>query len=152
MEFVVRFFARGYRWVRERIIVFYVLILVLQMLVMFSRVILGMHTFNEVLMGTMIALFAISVYYAYVQSMILHLFANCIASNPSHSDHFASFKGWRRNSLLFVVLMSTLLVWAIDFATAFGITYDNIPFWAVIQATKGCDTVKYYKSFQYRCL
>ena len=66
MEFVVRFFARGYRWVRERIIVFYVLILVLQMLVMFSRVILGMHTFNEVLMGTMIALFAISVYYAYV--------------------------------------------------------------------------------------
>lgn len=65
MEYVVRFYARWYPTIRKNVGWFYILVLVFQCLVMFSRVILGMHTFNEVLMGTMLGLFSICLYYIY---------------------------------------------------------------------------------------
>lgn len=46
----------------------------MQLLVMFSRVILGMHTFNEVLMGAMCGAFAICIYYTSVECLILQYF------------------------------------------------------------------------------
>jgi hypothetical protein len=52
----------------------------MQLLVMFSRVILGMHTFNEVLMGAMCGAFAISIYYASVESLVLQYFKILITS------------------------------------------------------------------------
>jgi membrane-associated phospholipid phosphatase len=63
---MVRFLSRGYEWAQRHIYIGYVLIVLFQTTLMFSRVILGMHTFNEVLMGAMIGLFSILLYYAYV--------------------------------------------------------------------------------------
>jgi hypothetical protein len=65
---------------RTNIVWFYVLILILQFLVMFSRVILGMHTFNEVLMGFMCGSFAIAIYYTSVESLVLKLLQELITS------------------------------------------------------------------------
>lgn len=66
MEFILRFFVRTYPKIKKFIVIFYLIVLVLQILVMFSRVILGMHTFNEVLMGLLIGIYAISLYYLYI--------------------------------------------------------------------------------------
>jgi membrane-associated phospholipid phosphatase len=66
MEFIVRFFVRFYDCARKFNWLLYIILVVLQLLVMFSRVILGMHTFNEVLMGAMIGLYSISIYYLYM--------------------------------------------------------------------------------------
>ena len=48
------------------IVIGYFIVLILAALVMFSRVILGMHTFNEVLFGATIGMFMIVLYYTYV--------------------------------------------------------------------------------------
>lgn len=66
MEFIIRFFMRSYKTARKLSWLLYAILVILQLLVMFSRVILGMHTFNEVLMGAMIGLYSISVYYLYM--------------------------------------------------------------------------------------
>lgn len=66
MEFIIRFFMRSYKTARKFSWLLYIILVVLQLLVMFSRVILGMHTFNEVLMGAMIGLYSISAYYLYM--------------------------------------------------------------------------------------
>lgn len=42
------------------------IVLIVQVLLMFSRVILGMHSFNEVLLGATLGLFSIAVYYLYI--------------------------------------------------------------------------------------
>lgn len=46
LEYILRFLSRGYYCVKKYIVVGYVLVLILACLVMFSRVILGMHTLN----------------------------------------------------------------------------------------------------------
>lgn len=66
MEFIIRFFMRSYKTARKLSWLLYIILVILQLLVMFSRVILGMHTFNEVLMGAMIGLYSISAYYLYM--------------------------------------------------------------------------------------
>lgn len=38
---------------------------------MFSRVILGMHTYNEVLMGAMWGLYSLAIYYNIMEEQIL---------------------------------------------------------------------------------
>lgn len=78
IEFVIRFFMREYRGARKMAWLLYIILFVLQLLVMFSRVILGMHTFNEVLMGAMIGMYAISVYYLYAEAAILRYFRSLL--------------------------------------------------------------------------
>lgn len=84
MEWIVRFFARGYKLINKFIAVFYILIIILQLLVMFSRVILGMHTFNEVLMGAMIGIFSLTLYYSFTESLIVKIFATILNTKEAH--------------------------------------------------------------------
>lgn len=74
MEFIVRFFIRSYECARKFTWLLYIILCILQLLVMFSRVILGMHTFNEVLMGAMIGIYSIGIYYMYCEGLILKYF------------------------------------------------------------------------------
>ena len=73
MEYLVRFFGRWYPAVGSNIGWFYALVVILECLVMFSRVILGMHTFNEVLMGATIGLFSFCLYYLYIEKLIISM-------------------------------------------------------------------------------
>lgn len=66
LEFLIRFYARWYSPIRRNIFFFYILIFLFEVLLMFSRVMLGMHSFNEVLMGAMCSIFLIAIYYTYV--------------------------------------------------------------------------------------
>jgi len=45
--------------------------IVLEGLVMFSRVILGMHSFNQVCFGLMIGLYSMVLYYFFIEKLIL---------------------------------------------------------------------------------
>ena len=66
LEFIVRFYARVSKFVAKYIAVFYFLILVFELCVMFSRVILGMHSFNQVLLGLLIGSYTFVPYYLFV--------------------------------------------------------------------------------------
>ena len=66
--------------VKRYIVVGYLIALIVQCLVMFSRVILGMHSFNEVLMGAMIGMFSIAAYYTYIEAFMIKLVASLINS------------------------------------------------------------------------
>jgi len=93
MEFILRFFARGYKFIRNHIAWFYLIVLILQLLVMFSRVILGMHTFNEVLMGAMCGAFAISIYYTGMESLVLRYLQILITSAKKMTHLFILLAG-----------------------------------------------------------
>lgn len=71
LEFVVRFYARVNKFVAKYIALFYVLVIVFEVLVMFSRVILGMHSFNQVLFGCMLGCYTFVPYYLYAERFIL---------------------------------------------------------------------------------
>jgi membrane-associated phospholipid phosphatase len=66
MEFIVRFFARVSKFVQKYIILFYLLVVFFEISVMFSRVILGMHSLNQVLFGCLIGCFSLIPYYLYI--------------------------------------------------------------------------------------
>jgi membrane-associated phospholipid phosphatase len=78
IEFVIRFFIREYQGARRVAWLLYIVFFVLQLLVMFSRVILGMHTFNEVLMGAMVGMYAVAVYYLYAEAAIICYFRSLL--------------------------------------------------------------------------
>ena len=71
MEFVVRFLARGNKHVAKFIGFFYVLVFLLELLVMYSRVFLGMHALNQVLFGLVIGIYSFIPYYLYVEKWII---------------------------------------------------------------------------------
>lgn len=71
LEFVVRFYARVNKFVAKYIWAFYTLVIIFEICVMFSRVILGMHSFNQVLLGCMIGCFTFVPYYLFVERLIL---------------------------------------------------------------------------------
>lgn len=75
MEFVIRFFIREYHGARKCAWLLYLVLVVLELLVMFSRVILGMHTFNEVLMGAMMGTYSIAIFYLYAETALVSYFA-----------------------------------------------------------------------------
>lgn len=73
MEFIVRFFARSSRFVAKYIVLFYFLIIFLELIVMFSRIFLGMHAINQVMFGFMIGVYSFIPYYLFVERWILHV-------------------------------------------------------------------------------
>lgn len=81
MEYIVRFFARWYPAIKNNIGWFYALIVILQCFVMLSRVVLGMHSFNEVLMGAMLGIFSICLYYTYVEKLLISMLHNILNTN-----------------------------------------------------------------------
>ena len=66
MEFIIRFFARTRKFVAKFIDAFYILMIFLQICVMFSRVILGMHSLNQVLLGCIIGCYSLVFYYLFM--------------------------------------------------------------------------------------
>ncbi len=72
MEFIVRFFARSSKFVAKYIVLFYFLIIFLELIVMFSRIFLGMHAINQVMFGFMIGVYSFIPYYLFVERWILH--------------------------------------------------------------------------------
>jgi hypothetical protein len=106
---------------------------------MFSRVILGMHTFNEVLMGLMIGCFSVAIYYALVEEAILNYMCVLI-EKKKRGLHLGLLVGGMATCVL------------IDLLVFFLPDYNDGVFWDTIQNTKGCEKVKLYKSFQYKCL
>lgn len=137
-EYMVRFAARGYECVQKHIYIGYVLIVVFQTTLMFSRVILGMHTFNEVLMGATIGLFSILLYYSYVENFVTRLVGTFINSKYSFKYFNTLEPSARKKLSLGILAWFTVIVWIIDLVVYFVPTYSNTPYWEVIQATSGC--------------
>ena len=71
MEYIVRFFARVNKFVSKHIWGFYVLVILFEFAVMFSRVILGMHSMNQVMFGFMIGCYTFVPYYLFVERLLL---------------------------------------------------------------------------------
>lgn len=65
LEFLVRFLSRKSKIVAKYSAIFYFFVLMLELLVMFSRVYLGMHSINQVLFGFMVGCFSMVVYYLF---------------------------------------------------------------------------------------
>ena len=107
---------------------------------MFSRVILGMHSFNQVLFGLMIGIFSTIPYYLFIQRFI----ARCaikIFNNP------------KSTITIVVCLALTAIFWTIQLLLALVPEYpSDSSFWKVIQNISKCRDKKIYESFQYKCL
>ena len=140
LEFMLRFFARVHKCVNSYIGIFYVLVMIMELLVMFSRVILGMHSLNQVLFGLTIGLYSSVPYYLFIEGALVRL-AIKIFNNPRSGVTYA------------VCLGLTVIFWGIELLLALLPSYYmDSQYWAVIQVTDGCENNKLYKSFQYKCL
>jgi membrane-associated phospholipid phosphatase len=83
LEFVVRFYARVHKFVAKYIAVFYFFIILFEICVMFSRVILGMHSFNQVLLGCLIGCYTFVPYYLFAEKFILKWVLSIFRSQKS---------------------------------------------------------------------
>ncbi|MBS1889857.1 MAG: phosphatase PAP2 family protein [Actinobacteria bacterium] len=75
LEFLVRFMTRKIKCAARFNYLWYTLVFLLELLVMFSRVYLGMHSLNQVLFGMMLGCYSMVVYYLYAEHW---LFTHCL--------------------------------------------------------------------------
>lgn len=137
MQFVLRFFARSYKCIAKYIGLFYLLILILQLLVMFSRVILGMHSINQVLFGAIIGMYSFIPYYLFVEKWLL--------------NRFVSLFGASKDLPLMTISISIMLTITLELLITLIPVYNIVDYISVINATNGCQKIKQAKSFQYKC-
>lgn len=126
LEYIVRFFARVNQSVKSNIIWFYLLIAFFQSLVIFSRIILGMHSFNQVMFGSIIGLYSMVVYYLFMENLILKWILSI-------------FKN-QKQSLTFIILVSMALTsLSISVLILVLQTYNNQKYIDIITNIKGCE-------------
>lgn len=106
---------------------------------MLSRVILGMHSFNQVLFGCMIGLFTFVPYYLFIERFLTEMVI-IIFKNPRSANVILGII----SAICVTILIETL-------ATLLP-TYDNTAYTIVIKNNKKCSKhFRPYKSFQYKC-
>lgn len=106
---------------------------------MFSRVILGMHSFNQVLLGLLLGAYSFVPYYLFVEKYILKWVLSI----------FRSQKSLLTNIVLFCIVCVSI---CIAILLAMLLTFENKNYINVISTFSGCDGYLIYKSFQYKCL
>lgn len=141
MEFVIRFFIREYKGARKLSWLLYIILVILQLLVMFSRVILGMHTFNEVLMGAMMGIYFISIYYLYAEAAII-----------AHFQIILQEKHKLMQTILITISMMSSFALELLIAYLPSYNYQSTFDFITTKYESRCGSIKYYKSFQYKCL
>ena len=114
-------------------------VVALQLLVMLSRVVLGMHAFDQVLTGCALGLFTILIYYCCVEGPLV-AYVCFLTRTPNRKYHS------------FAVLMVTALCMTLSIVLFAAIPHEDDPYWQTIQHTDGCGKAKLHKSFQYKCL
>lgn len=63
---MIRYFSRAYKLAKRTIIILVIFGVILQGLVVFSRIILGMHSINQVLFGVLLGFYFLIPYYMYM--------------------------------------------------------------------------------------
>jgi hypothetical protein len=106
---------------------------------MFSRVILGMHSFNQVLLGLLLGSYSFVPYYLFVENYILKWVLSI----------FRSQKSLLTNIVLFCIVCVSICT---AILLAMLLTFENTNYINVISTFSGCDGYLIYKSFQYKCL
>jgi hypothetical protein len=134
LEFVVRFFSRVNKFVYRFMPLFYILIFIFEICVMFSRVILGMHSFNQVLLGCLLGCYSFVPYYLFVERLILKWVLHIFRTQKSVST-----------ALLLGCI--SCLSFCIEILLTYLINFNNTSYIAVISSIEECNGFKVYKSF-----
>lgn len=139
LEFVVRFYARVHKLAAKYIAVFYFFIIFFEICVMFSRVILGMHSFNQVLFGCLIGCYSFVPYYLFVEKFLLKWVLSIFRSQKSIET-----------TILLICI--SCVSFCTEILLAMLLPFENTSALNVISSTSGCGGFLIYKSFQYKCL
>ena len=112
IEFIIRFFARVHKTIYKYIGIFYFIGFLLELLVMFSRIILGMHSLNQVLFGFMIGVYTFIPYYLFVEALLLKL---CLRI----------FRSQKSVVVLMIIILAMIICIGIELLITLSIQYDN---------------------------
>lgn len=126
IEFMIRYFSREYNLTRKPRIVLFMGGVLLQGTVIFSRIILGMHSINQVLFGALLGLYSLLPYYMYMEKFILKI---CLKTcSPSY----------RRQNLIINTLGVFIMI-GLSLAVALLPSYSkNDAYMAHIVSFQGC--------------
>lgn len=119
IEFLIRYSVRTSETMRNKVGILYVIGFLVQMLVVFSRILLGMHSLNQVLMGFLMACYSFIPYYLYMEEFILKL---CMKIPSLY------YRGYS----LFINMMLVLAFMSIQIIITYAISYDNNEYWQKI--------------------
>lgn len=132
--------SRSFNLKRRAKLILIVSGVVLQSLVVYSRMILGMHSLNQVLFGVVLGLYSFLPYYMYMQKIILKI---CLRTCS---------RSYRRQNLIINTLLIFIMI-VLSLLIAFVPDYeDNHEYFNHIKTFEGCKSVQLYQSFQYKCL
>ena len=138
LEYLLRLLSRSQPLVKKYIYIGYFLALIVQLLVMFSRVILGMHSFNEVLLGACLGLFCIVVYYLYTERLMVKVVATLL-DTPQQFDYTRNLEEKSRNRMVIIGLVWIFILTSlIDFLVVYLPTFNYTDYWSFITVTDGC--------------
>lgn len=106
LDFLVRFACRwSNKLLRVRWLL-YIFILCFQILVMFSRLYLGMHSLNQIMLGFMIGSFSLILYYLYVEKQLYSFCLHFLSSQNKALNYFFMFM-----MAGFITIQQTLLTY-----------------------------------------
>ena len=140
LEFLCRFAIRTHpaKLLRWQPLLFCVVFL-LQLAVILSRLILGMHAFNQVLIGAVMGLYSLLLYYTLAEKWILRYLTALVRTK-------------RRN--LHTAILGALMVGCLilEYSLYSLPQYNNSDYWDTIITVEGCESSQMYKSFHHKCL
>lgn len=141
----MRFLSRKSKVVNKYRSVFYFFVLVLELLVMFSRVYLGMHSINQVLFGLMIGCFSIVIYYVYVEPYLYILGLKYLSEGLKKTMNFT----WMILVFIGLCLYQCLITFLVTFNPP---NNPNDPWIHQITSIPKCNSgYNFYTSFYLKC-
>jgi hypothetical protein len=110
---------------------------------MFSRVFLGMHSLNQVMLGFMIGAFSLVLYYVYIEKVLYHFCLHFISSSAKWVNYL---------SMLLVTILITIQQTLMTYLPTYSPPNDpSNPWIQNITNRSECSHYNYYTSFFYRC-
>ena len=126
MEFLCRFAIRTHptKLLRWRTLLFF-LVFLLQSAVIFSRLILGMHSFNQVLVGAVMGVYALLFYYTVAEKWVLR-YLTVLIRTQRRGLHTAIIGAFLIGCLILEYSLYSLP------------EYSNSAYWDTIVSVDGC--------------
>lgn len=129
--------------------IFTVLTFLIVFFILFGRIFLGMHSYNEVFLGFFYGVYFIYMYLTYIEDYLVALLHAIIAKNAHDINENMNYVSWMLLGLTFAIYMAFLLIPIIAFELSKShVSIPEMWYLAIRNACPGNDT---FKMFYYKC-
>ena len=132
-----------------RFLLFSLLIALVMFFILFGRIYLGMHSYNEVFLGFLYGFYFIYLYLTYFEDIFVAFIHSIIIKNAHDINESLHYVSWMLFGILFALYMFFLIIPVITFEACKSNSF--IPDIWYQRIKKACPSNDLFKMFHYKC-